>query len=264
MLPLLLLLLGGAITAYGLSPGVKTRVDEFVRSIRSADVAHQAADANLSRANEATNVALQAATAAQEAASAAWRAATAWTQPFTSAVPATPDPSAAPPPDLEVYAPEATEAAVDFAAAATEANREAARETSSAAMNAQTDDQRRAAAESAGRVLEREQEIAEALRTLGIGECDVQTYYNVTSAAKDTLLTKLNAEGMTVTGNNPWNLDTGEHGVKLRAIWDFRSNELKLIVTSKQFYVPCSEVWKRIDPKLKEVVGAWYPWGRWS
>ena len=265
MLPLLLLLAGGAITAYAFSPKVRSRVDEFTRAIKSADVAHKAADENLSRANDATSSALQVAqqatAAAQQAAAAVWQMATSWAQPFTSdAEPSVPPAS----PDVQTLAPEYTDAAIDLAAAATEANRVAARETASAALNATTDEQRRAVVESAAKVTERETQIAEALRTLGVGECEVQTYPNVTAQAKDALLSKLNAEGMTVSGDNPWNIDTGEHGVKLRAIWDFRSNELKVIVTSKRIYVPCGEVWKRIDPKVKEIVGVWTPWGRWS
>jgi hypothetical protein len=155
---------------------------------------------------------------------------------------------------------EAADVAVDYAAAATEANRAAAQETASAALNAETPDQRRAAAESAVKVLDREKQIADALQSLGVGECDVRTYQGVTPQAKDALLAKLSAEGMTVTGSNPWNIDTGEYGVKLRAVWDFRSNVLKLIVSTKKFYVPCSEVWKRIDPKMKEIVGSWRVW----
>lgn len=270
MLPLLLLLAGGAITAYAFSPKVRTGVDEFVRAIRSADAAHEAADENLSRANDATasalQVAQQATAAAQQAASAVWQMATSWAQPFTSAQPMAPtDPSVlAASADIQALAPEQTDAAIDLAAAATEANRVAARETASAALNATTDEQRRAVVESAAKVTERETQIAEALRTLGVGECEVKTYPNITAQAKDELLSKLNAEGMTVSGDNPWNIDTGEHGVKLRAVWDFRSNSLKVIVTSKLFYVPCIEVWKRIDPKVTEIVGVWTPRGRWS
>jgi len=268
MLPLLLILLGAGITAYSVSPTVRTRVDEFVRAIKGAEVAHQNADASLSRANEATAAALQTAQQAAAIAQQVASAATAWMQPFFSAQPSS-APSGAPQtppaavPDPQVQ--NATDIAVDYAAAAKDANRTAAKETASAALNAETPEQRRAATESANKVLQREQQIASALKTLGVGECDLRTYQGVNSQARDALIARLNAEGMRVTGSNPYDIDTGEHGVKLRAVWDFRSNELKLIVSARGDFlpfvpVPCNEIWKRIDPKMKEIVGSWRSW----
>jgi len=269
MLPLLLILLGAGLTAYSVSPKVKTRVDEFVRAIKGAEVAHQDADASLSRANEATAAALQTAQQATAFAQQMWNTATSWI-PFASNQPSAPEatpPASQPPTPASVPDPQvqnATDIAVDYAAAAKEANRTAAKETASAALNAETPEQRRAAAESANKVLQREQQIADALKSLGIGECDVRTYQRVTTQAKDALIARLNAEGMKVTGSNPYDIDTGEHGVKLRAVWDFRSNELKLIVSARGtiFFVPvpCDEIWKRIDPKMKEIVGSWRSW----
>lgn len=269
MLPLLLLLAGGAITAYAFSPKVKTRVDEFVRAITSAATAHKEADANLSRATAAT-AALQAtqdvaptsnaavvpqlAQGTAQTVATALQAATSWAQPFFEPAPQA-EPSQSQQAVQETY-----NTAVDYAATAMDAIRRAAKETASAAMNAETPEQRQAVAESATMVLERKDQIDEALSTLGVGACDVQTYERVTSAAKDALLGRLSAEGMTVTGENPWDIDTGTAGVKLRAVWDPRSNVLKLIVSDKWRIVPCEEVWKRIDPKMKEVVGAWNAW----
>jgi hypothetical protein len=254
MFPLLLILLGAGLTAYSVSPSVKTRVDEFVRSIKGAEAAHQDADASLSRANEASAAALQAAQGATALVQQLWQTVT---SPFTGqpSAPAVP-PASSPDPQVQ----NATDIAVDYAAAAKQANRAAAKETANAAVNAETPEQRRAVAESANKVNQREQQITAALQSLGIGECDVRTYQRVTAQAKDALLARLHSEGMTVTGDNPWNIDTNEYDVKLRAVWDYRSNELKLIVTSKMLLVPCSEIWNRIDPKMKEIVGGWRSW----
>ena len=114
----------------------------------------------------------------------------------------------------------ATDAAVDHAAEAIEANQAAAKNTADAAQNAQTDVEKQAAADSAAKVLERERQIAAALKSLGFGQCGVRKYERITERAKNRLLAKLRTEGMGVTGDNPWNIDTREYDVKLRAVWD--------------------------------------------
>jgi hypothetical protein len=152
----------------------------------------------------------------------------------------------------------ATDAAVDHVAAAIEANQQAAQNTADAAQNAQTEIERQQAAESAAKVLEREKKIAEAIASLGLGQCGVRTYKRITERAKNALLVKLRAEGMAVTGDNPWNINTNQYDVKLRAVWDPTAQEVKLIVTTgKGGYfgaVTCPEIWKKIDPIMKEVI----------
>ena len=157
----------------------------------------------------------------------------------------------------------AADAAVEHAASSIEANQEAAKNTAEAAKIAQTAAEKQAAADSAAKVLEREGKIAEALKTLGLGQCGVRTYKRITERAKNALLAKLRAEGMGVTGDNPWNIDTHEYGVRLRAVWDYRVSEVKLIVTTGKGTevipwvkkVECLDIWNKIDPIMKEVVG---------
>jgi hypothetical protein len=153
----------------------------------------------------------------------------------------------------------AADAASDHVAVATEQNQAAAQSTADAAKSAKTAAERQAAADSAARVLEREKKIAAALASLGIGQCGLRTFKSVTAQVKDALLGRLHAEGMTVTGSNPWNIDTGQYDVKLRAVWDPAAQVLRLIVTAgKDGYfglVTCTEIWKKIDPIMKEVVG---------
>jgi hypothetical protein len=47
--------------------------------------------------------------------------------------------------------------------------------------------------------------------------------------------------------------------VKLRAVWDPEGQALKIIVTSGKggFFglVTCTEIWSKIDPIMKEIVG---------
>lgn len=160
----------------------------------------------------------------------------------------------------EVAAEAATDAAVEEVAAAAEANQAAAQNTADAAQSAQTQDERKEVAETAAKVDATTARIVEALRTLGIGQCGVRTYRGITPRVKDALLVKLRAEGMGVTGNNPWNIDTRQYGVRLRAVWDPRASVVKLIVTTgrgtkvllvKQ--VTCPDIWAKIDPIMKEV-----------
>lgn len=306
MIPLILLALGlGAALTF--SSAARSGVDAFVRAIRSADTAHQAADAHLGNVNAAAAAAVRhtqkAAAKAVQRPSAPSTTPTVqwvpagpvqwvpagpiqWVPPSTAAQPVapsvqptadeptptpvpSPDPIAPPPtmpstplPDPDTGAAEvATEAAVEHAASAIEANQEAAKNTADAARLAQDEMQRRAAADSAAKVLERDRKIAAELRSLGIGQCGVRTYKRITERSKNLLLVKLRDDGMGVTGNNPWNIDTHKYGVKLRAVWDPKAAIVKLIVTTGKgtavlgglHHVTCQDVWDEIDPIMKEV-----------
>lgn len=143
--------------------------------------------------------------------------------------------------------------------AAAVANQEAARKTSQAAGAARTESQRKATARSIAAITDRESQITAAFARLGVGQCGVRSYAHVTTRVRDTLLARLHDEGMTITGSNPWDVDTHNHDVKLRALWDPSTLELRLVVTSGQggFFglVTCSSIWERIDPVIKEVIG---------
>jgi hypothetical protein len=140
-----------------------------------------------------------------------------------------------------------------------EANQLAAQHTADAAKRAQSSNERIAAAQSAAKVLEREKVIATALADFGIGQCGVHSYSRVTARVKDLLLTRLHGEGMVVTGDNPWNIETHQYDVKLRAIWDPNGQVLRLIVTAGRGgyagLVTCDQIWGKIDPIVKGVLG---------
>jgi len=169
----------------------------------------------------------------------------------------TPEQTAAAP--VAAAAQAAINAALDHAVAAVAANQVAAQNTVAAAQSAQTPEDRTAAAASAVKVTDRAQQIAAALASLGVGQCGVHTYPRVTVAVKDKLLAKLHAEGMEVTGDNPWNIETHQYSVRLRALWDPKTETLRLIVTAGQGglfgLVTCDQIWGKIDPIVKGVIG---------
>jgi hypothetical protein len=259
VLPLILLALGlgVALTAYELSPRARSRIDDYARAIRTAHAAHRAADAHLSNANTAAGVAERhrATLEGQRAGERAWQAPLAQLDPVPTFA-LVPVPTAPVVADAhESAAQVATDAGVDHAIAAGVANQQAAHSTAEAAKISRTATERQAVAGSAAQVIARGKRIEGALSSLGVGQCGVREYPHVTLQVKDTLLARLHADGMTVTGNNPWDVDTQLAGVKLRAAWDPKTQVLKLIVTSSAFYASCAMIWERIDPTLRGIVG---------
>lgn len=247
MIPLLLLALGlgTALTVYEFSPRARSRADDYARALRAAHAAHVAADLHLGNATTSASIA------------AAHVQTIAAVPPPTPAAPPTPAQTVAAPHAEAAQA--ATDAGVDHAVAAIAANQAAAQGTADAAQHAQTVEDRAAAAASAAKVLAREQQIAAALTSLGVGQCGVHTYPHVTATVKDQLLTKLHTEGMDVTGDNPWNIETHQYNVRLRALWDPKVEVLRLIVTAGQGgllgLVTCDQIWGKIDPIVKGVIG---------
>ena len=257
MIPLVLLALGlgVALTAYETSVRVRSRADDYVRAIRGAHAAHRAADFHLSDVNVAAVAAAQHAQAATAVQHAAQDSAS---LPAPMAVQSTPEQALA---NAHAEASQlAVDVGVDRAVAAMEANQAAAQNTADAAMSAKTADERIAAAQSAAKVLAREKMIAAALVDFGVGQCGIRAYAHVTAQVKDLLLTRLHGEGMIVTGDNPWNIETHQYDVRLRAIWDPKGQTLKLIVTAGRGgyagLVTCDEIWGKIDPIVKGLISA--------
>ncbi len=150
------------------------------------------------------------------------------------------------------------ETASQHAHDAAQANREAAKQTADAARTAMTPQQRAMAEQSAVAVDARDEQITVTVAQIGVGQCGVRSYAGVTARLKDALLAKLHSEGMVVTGDGPWDIDTGQYSVKLRAAWDPRARELKLVVTTGAGgyagLVSCDKIWGKIDPILKEIL----------
>lgn len=85
--------------------------------------------------------------------------------------------------------------------------------------------------------------------------CGEHHYGNITKTKIDQILEQLKKNGATISGNNPWNVDVHNHGVKLQGIWNESNSSLSIIVTSKSWYVPCSKIWDTIDPLINHISG---------
>jgi len=88
---------------------------------------------------------------------------------------------------------------------------------------------------------------------LGDGKCGKHAYSNITDQKIDLMMKELKDHGISVSGNNPWTIDPNQHGIKLQATWDKGSSTLYIIVTDKNWYVPCSKIWDTIDPLIKHI-----------
>jgi len=90
---------------------------------------------------------------------------------------------------------------------------------------------------------------------MATSKCGEHHYGNITKAKIDAILEALRKSGSTVTGNNPWDVDVHQHGIKLQGTWTESSATLTIIVTDKDWYVPCSKIWEKIDPLISHISG---------
>jgi hypothetical protein len=140
---------------------------------------------------------------------------------------------------------------IEHVQAADAANKDAAAASTTAATNARSPEEHQVATQSAQAAVDRDKKITSIKADLGVGICGVRSYSGVSARTRDALIAKLRAAGMAVSGKNPWDIDTGMLGIKLRAAWDSRAQELKLIVTGGNSAL-CDLIWARVDPKMKE------------
>lgn len=87
------------------------------------------------------------------------------------------------------------------------------------------------------------------------GKCGVHHYANITQEKIHAILEALKNDGAVISGSNPWTVDTHKHGVKLQGTWDDSGATLTVIVTNKNFVVPCSKIWETIDPLINHIAG---------
>ncbi len=86
------------------------------------------------------------------------------------------------------------------------------------------------------------------------GKCGTHKYENIDRTKIDNILDALKKKGMSVQGGNPWDIDTHNHGVKLRGTWDPGAEILAVIVTDKSFIAPCGKIWDAIDPLIRHSI----------
>ncbi len=75
----------------------------------------------------------------------------------------------------------------------------------------------------------------------------VHRYGNITRQKVDVILRALQDEGGAISGDNPWEVDTHQSGVKLRGRFNEAASSLEVTITGRDWYVPCSMVWRKID-----------------
>jgi hypothetical protein len=83
--------------------------------------------------------------------------------------------------------------------------------------------------------------------------CGEHNYENITRPKVDLILKKLEENGATIHGSNPWEVDVNKHNIKMQGTWDETTSSLSIVVTEKNFIVPCSKIWKEIDPLISHL-----------
>ncbi len=84
---------------------------------------------------------------------------------------------------------------------------------------------------------------------------DFRTYPNIGRHQIDVMLGELLINGATITGNNPWHIDTRQSGVKLRGEWSEDSSTLSVTLTGKGWYAPSSVIWRTIESLISQISG---------
>ena len=79
------------------------------------------------------------------------------------------------------------------------------------------------------------------------------SFSEVSKRRVDAILEELLAHGCDITGNNPWIIETREHGVRLKGEWSEESLTLKVTVTDANWYVTKKAVWDNIDSLLSRI-----------
>jgi hypothetical protein len=72
-------------------------------------------------------------------------------------------------------------------------------------------------------------------------------YESMSRQKVDALLRALRHYGAAVSGDNPWEVDTRQSGVKLRGRLDEAGSSLEITVVDRDWYVPCWTIWRRLD-----------------
>lgn len=85
--------------------------------------------------------------------------------------------------------------------------------------------------------------------------CGQRCYPNITQQKIDAMMDSLKKSGATISGNNPWDIDFHKHGVTIRATWDSKSSTLCIIITGKNWYVSCAQIWAEIDKYMPHISG---------
>lgn len=83
--------------------------------------------------------------------------------------------------------------------------------------------------------------------------CGTRIFENITKSRIEAILRGLIDHGSVVTGINPWDVDTRNHGVRLRGDWIEEASELTIIITDADWYVPEKIIWENIESLIRLV-----------
>jgi hypothetical protein len=80
-----------------------------------------------------------------------------------------------------------------------------------------------------------------------------RSYDNIKRSQVDEMFNALISRGSKVSGNNPWDIDTDRHGVRLRGEWNEATLVLSITVLDTAWYVPREAVWDNIDSLMRRL-----------
>ena len=78
-------------------------------------------------------------------------------------------------------------------------------------------------------------------------------YGNIDRHKVDFMLTSLRQSGATVSGDNPWEVDTHQSGIRLMGQLDEGASILEITLVDRDWYVPCSMVWQKLDELVRDL-----------
>jgi hypothetical protein len=81
----------------------------------------------------------------------------------------------------------------------------------------------------------------------------VHRYRNITMQKVDVMLRALQNNGAAISGDNPWEVDTHQSGVKLRGQLNEAASNIEITVVDRNWYVSCSMVWQQIDELMHRI-----------
>jgi hypothetical protein len=78
-------------------------------------------------------------------------------------------------------------------------------------------------------------------------------YGNISRQKVDAILRILKDNGATVSGQNPWEVNTHQAGVRLQGRLNEAGSSLEVRVVDSDWYVSYSMVWQKIDELIRPV-----------
>lgn len=81
----------------------------------------------------------------------------------------------------------------------------------------------------------------------------IHYYENIGMYQVGEMLRALRENGATVAGTNPWEVNTHQHGVRLRGKFHEATSKLEVAVIDRAWYVSFSMIWQKIDGLMSEI-----------